>query len=109
MLEAGLPHGTAGTDHLRLLGIGVVLGGRIEDVGVEALASGCPAAVTRGSDTGNLVEPDTSGAVAEGREPDALADAMERAARCGPDAAAAAVADLGAAAVVSRLYDLTTA
>jgi glycosyltransferase involved in cell wall biosynthesis len=76
---------------------------------VEAMATGLPAVVTEGSDTGGLVREGVSGFV-RGREPAALADAIGAAQGLDRADVAAAVADLSAPRVVRDVFfgDLST-
>jgi glycosyltransferase involved in cell wall biosynthesis len=70
---------------------------------VEALATGLPAVVTEGADTGRLVQTDLSGSV-HGRDPAALAAGL-RAARClDRTEVAEVVSGLSAPAVIRRVF-----
>ena len=70
---------------------------------VEAMATGLPAVVTEGSDTGGLVREGVSGFV-RGRDPAALADAIRVAQRLDRAEVADAVADLSAPRVVRDVF-----
>jgi glycosyltransferase involved in cell wall biosynthesis len=70
---------------------------------VEAMATGLPAVVTEGSDTGGLVQDGVSGFV-RGRDPAALADAIGAAQGLDRAKVAAAVADLSAPRVVRDVF-----
>jgi glycosyltransferase involved in cell wall biosynthesis len=70
---------------------------------VEAMATGLPAVVTEGSDTGDLIDEGVSGFV-RGREPDALGDALRAARGLDRTKVADAVADLSAPRVVHDVF-----
>lgn len=70
---------------------------------VEGLATGLPAVVTEGSDTGGLIRDGVSGFTV-GRSPEALADALRAAVALRAEDARAAVADLSGPRVVEALY-----
>lgn len=70
---------------------------------VEALASGLPAVVTEGSDTGGLVRPQVSGSV-HGREPAALAEGLRAARTLDRGAVAGVVSELSAPKVVREVF-----
>lgn len=72
---------------------------------VEAMASGLPAVVTSGSDTGNLVVEGRTGYV-RGREPDGLADALNAALTLDRGPVRAAVAALDAPTLVQGIFAL---
>lgn len=72
---------------------------------VEALASGLPAVVTEGSDTGGIVEDNINGYVT-GRNPSSIALAISRAAKLRPQDASDSVSHLSAPAVVSDVMVL---
>lgn len=69
---------------------------------VEAMASGLPAVVTHGSDTGGLVAAGVNGFVC-GRSPDELARAVERAVGLERAAARSSVASFSAPSLVARI------
>jgi glycosyltransferase involved in cell wall biosynthesis len=70
---------------------------------VEAMATGLPAVVTEGADTGGLVREGVSGFV-RGRDPAALADAIRAAQGLHRADVTAAVADLSAPRVVRDVF-----
>jgi glycosyltransferase involved in cell wall biosynthesis len=70
---------------------------------VEAMATGLPAVVTEGSDTGGLVREGVSGFV-RGRDPAALAEAIRAATGLDRADVVAAVADLSAPRVVRDVF-----
>ncbi len=70
---------------------------------IEALACGLPVACTPESDPDGLVRPGSTGAVASGREPEQLADAILAASDSRSGACVQAVADLRAPDAVARL------
>jgi glycosyltransferase involved in cell wall biosynthesis len=70
---------------------------------VEAMATGLPAVVTVGSDTGGLVRHGVTGFVCD-RDPATLADAIRAAGDIDRGAVAAAVADLSAPRVVRDVF-----
>jgi glycosyltransferase involved in cell wall biosynthesis len=70
---------------------------------VEAMATGLPAVVTKGSDTGGLIDEGVSGFVC-GRDPEALADALRAARNLDRAEAAEAVADLSAPRLVHDIF-----
>jgi glycosyltransferase involved in cell wall biosynthesis len=70
---------------------------------VEAMATGLPAVVTSGSDTGGLVHEGVSGFVCS-RDPDALADALRAARNLDRAKVAEAVADLSASRLVHDIF-----
>lgn len=70
---------------------------------VEALATGLPAVVTEGSDTGRLVRPDVSGSV-HGRDPAELAEGIRAARRLDRTAVAGVVSALSAPEVVRGVF-----
>ncbi len=70
---------------------------------VEALASGLPAVVTEGSDTGGLVRADVSGSV-HGRDPAALAEGLRAARALDRAAVADVVSRLSAPRVVREVF-----
>ncbi|PHV65366.1 WecB/TagA/CpsF family glycosyltransferase [Williamsia muralis] len=74
---------------------------------VEALASGLPAVVTTGSDTGGLVEDGVNGFTVESRNAAEIASALARTTDIQQEIVAASVAHLAAPAVVDRIYDHT--
>ena len=69
---------------------------------VEAMATGLPAVVTEGSDTGGLIAQGRNGFVC-GRNPDDLADAVERAVGLERREAHASVAEFSAPRLVARI------
>ncbi|NKR41060.1 glycosyltransferase [Rhodococcus hoagii] len=71
---------------------------------VEALASGLPAVVTEGSDTGRLVRDGATGFVVD-RDPTSIARAILEAVEIPREHACAAVAELSAPRVIDRIYD----
>ena len=74
---------------------------------VEALASGLPAVVTRGSDTGSMISADINGLVCD-RDPGDLAAAIARAAGFDRYAARSSAREFGAPHLVGRIFDATT-
>lgn len=74
---------------------------------VEAMATGLPAVVTHGSDTGGLVDQGRNGFVC-GREPDDLARAVEHAVDVDRSRAHASVARFSAPLLVARILGGTT-
>jgi glycosyltransferase involved in cell wall biosynthesis len=70
---------------------------------VEAMATGLPAVVTKGSDTGGLIDEGVSGFVC-GRDPEALADALRAARNLDRAKVAEAVADLSASRLVPDIF-----
>jgi glycosyltransferase involved in cell wall biosynthesis len=70
---------------------------------VEALASGLPAVVTEGSDTGGLVQPNVSGSV-HGRDPAVLADGLRAARNLDRARVAGVVSALSAPEVVRTVF-----
>jgi glycosyltransferase involved in cell wall biosynthesis len=70
---------------------------------VEALATGLPAVVTEGSDTGRLVHPGVSGSV-HGRDPEALAAGLRAARELDRAGVAEVVARLSAPEVVRAVF-----
>lgn len=76
---------------------------------VEALATGLPAAVTPGSDTGGLVVDGITGFTSSNRSPQAVATAIERALALRDwRTISDSVARLTAAAIAATLFELTT-
>jgi glycosyltransferase involved in cell wall biosynthesis len=71
---------------------------------VEALATGLPAVVTEGSDTGGLVRPGISGTVVRGRDPVALAAALLAARELDRAEVAGVVSALSAPEVVRAVF-----
>jgi glycosyltransferase involved in cell wall biosynthesis len=69
---------------------------------VEALAHGLPAVVTRGSDTGALIEDGVNG-LTTGRDPEAIAEALHGAVTFDPEVARASVLHLSAPTVVGAI------
>ncbi|HTK67298.1 MAG TPA: glycosyltransferase [Pseudonocardia sp.] len=70
---------------------------------VEALATGLPAVVTEGSDTGRLVRPEVSGSV-HGRDPAALAEGIRAARSLDRTGIAGVVSALSAPEVVREVF-----
>jgi glycosyltransferase involved in cell wall biosynthesis len=70
---------------------------------VEAMATGLPAVVTEGSDTGGLIDEGVSGFVC-GHDPEALAHALHAARHLDRSKVAEAVADLSASRLVPDLF-----
>lgn len=70
---------------------------------VEALASGLPAVVTDGSDTGSLVTDGVNGFVT-GRDPSEIASRLIEAHELSSDAARTTAESLAAPAVIARIY-----
>lgn len=70
---------------------------------VEALASGLPAVVTEGADTGNLVHDFKNGFVVT-RDPRVIAEKLREASALGRAAARASVSRLSAPEVISSIY-----
>ncbi len=75
---------------------------------VEALASGLPAAVTDGSDTGALVATGSNGASVSTRSADDLARGIMTASTCAPERARSSVNELSASTIIPRLFQLTS-
>ncbi|WP_372442986.1 glycosyltransferase [Mycolicibacterium baixiangningiae] len=71
---------------------------------VEALASGLPAVVTEGADTGHLVQDSRNGFVTS-RDPQEIAQRVVDASGLPRDAARASVAHLSAPEVISKIYN----
>jgi glycosyltransferase involved in cell wall biosynthesis len=71
---------------------------------VEALASGVPAVVTEGSDTGGLVSNGSNGFVT-GRLPEEIAHRVILAQQLPPEAARLSVSRLGAPEVIARIFE----
>jgi glycosyltransferase involved in cell wall biosynthesis len=70
---------------------------------VEALATGLPAVVTEGADTGRLVQPNVSGSV-HGRDPAALAAGVRVAREMDRTKVAEVVSELSAPEVIRQVY-----
>jgi glycosyltransferase involved in cell wall biosynthesis len=70
---------------------------------VEALATGLPAVVTEGADTGGLVRANMSGSV-HGRDPAALADGLRAARNLDRTKVAEVVSALSAPAVIRQVF-----
>lgn len=70
---------------------------------VEALASGLPAVVTSGSDTGGLISESENGFVTS-RDPDEIAQKLKRASKLDRATARATVARLSAPTVIDAIY-----
>jgi glycosyltransferase involved in cell wall biosynthesis len=70
---------------------------------VEALATGLPAVVTEGADTGRLVQPNRSGSV-HGRDPAALAAGLRAARTLDRTTVAEVVSGLSAPEVIRRVF-----
>ena len=70
---------------------------------VEAMASGLPAALTSGSDTGGLVVPGSTGYRVDGRNPDALARAVHDAVDIDRGTVRAAAGRYSAPEIVARI------